>query len=39
MSLKVFNCQPDQLLPLVRAELSRLMEQSPALIDSFLKDD
>ncbi|KAI3424182.1 hypothetical protein D9Q98_009540 [Chlorella vulgaris] len=37
MSLKVFNCTPDQLLPLVRAELDRLLDASPAMLEGYIR--
>lgn len=37
MSLKVFNCTPQQLLPLVRAELERLLHQSPSLVEGYIR--
>ncbi|EFN53428.1 hypothetical protein CHLNCDRAFT_136650 [Chlorella variabilis] len=35
--LLVFNCAPDQLLPLVRAELERLTQASPAMLEGYIR--
>ena len=35
--LQVFNCTPQQLLPLVRAELERLLQQSPSLVEGYIR--
>lgn len=37
LSLKVFNCTPEQLLPLVRSELERLLEASPAMLEGYVR--
>jgi hypothetical protein len=34
---QVFNCTPQQLLPLVRAELERLLHQSPSLVEGYIR--
>lgn len=35
--MQVFNCTPQQLLPLVRAELERLLHQSPSLVEGYIR--
>lgn len=36
-AMQVFNCTPQQLLPLVRAELERLLHQSPSLVEGYIR--